>query len=93
MDTPDGTVWLSADELGTLIESDPGWQGQDVRLFSCETGATPIDGTDPYGQQLADRLGVPVEHQTSLAGPSKGLPRTIPPETGGRRVGYGRLTN
>ena len=63
---------LSPNELGDIIESDPAWQGQDVRLFACETGKTPADGGPPYGQQLADRLGVDVSAPDQLAWASEG---------------------
>jgi hypothetical protein len=60
--TVDGDrVSLSADELAREIESDPNWHGENIRLMSCNTGRAPADGSDAYGQQLADRLGTPVE--------------------------------
>ena len=54
---------ISADDLGTMLENDPNYHGEPVRLFSCETG----QGTDPYAQELADRLGVDVSAPDQLA--------------------------
>ena len=57
---PDG---LSADDLGTMLEHDPTWNGEPVRLFACETGQRD----DGFGQQVADRLGLDVTAPTELA--------------------------
>ncbi|MGH3830137.1 MAG: hypothetical protein ACRDRS_06725 [Pseudonocardiaceae bacterium] len=54
---------LSPDDLGSILEHDPNWNGQPVRLFACETGR----GDDGFGQLLADRLNVDVTAPTELA--------------------------
>ena len=54
---------ISAGDLGTMLENDPNYHREPVRLFSCETG----QGTDPYAQELADRLGVDVSAPDQLA--------------------------
>jgi hypothetical protein len=47
---------LTADDLATLIEADPNWHGEPIRLLACETG----QHADGFAQRLADRLGVTV---------------------------------
>ncbi|MFL6118748.1 hypothetical protein [Actinophytocola sp.] len=47
---------LTADDLATLIEADPHWHGEPIRLLACETGQS----ANGFAQQLADRLGVTV---------------------------------
>ncbi len=42
--------------LAGLIERNPGFTGQPIRLLSCETGCSP----NGFGQNLANKLGVPV---------------------------------
>jgi hypothetical protein len=45
-----------------LIQQEPGYQGQPIRLLSCETGACDAG----FAQHLANRLGVPVQAPTEL---------------------------
>ncbi|MFE3446706.1 hypothetical protein ACFXNW_27065, partial [Nocardia sp. NPDC059180] len=54
---------LTAAELAELVRADPNWNGEPIRLFSCETG----QGEDPFAQHLADELGVTVHAPTELA--------------------------
>ncbi|MEU9704353.1 hypothetical protein [Streptomyces sp. NPDC047981] len=55
---------ISAEELGAYLTSDQSdWDGEPVRLMSCETG----QGEEPFAQELADNLGVPVTAPTELA--------------------------
>lgn len=54
---------LDAAQLAELVRADPRWQGRQVRLFSCETGA----GDRPIAQELATWLQVGVTAPTSLA--------------------------
>ncbi|KOV87236.1 hypothetical protein [Nocardia sp. NRRL S-836] len=59
-----GTERLTADDLAAIIEADPNWQGQPIRLLSCNTG----HDDNGFAQQLADRLGVPVTAPSDYAG-------------------------
>ena len=59
-----GGEQLSVEQLAALIEGDPNWQGQPIRLFACRTGADP----DGFAQRLADRLQVPVTAPTGFVG-------------------------
>src|SRR5690606_5823368 len=56
----DGPVDISAADLADLIRSDPNWDGQPVRLLSCDTGLVPSDGSESVAQRLADDLKVSV---------------------------------
>ena len=56
---------LSADQLANVIRDNDDWDGQPVRLFSCYTGQDPPGAGEPYGQQLADTLGVEVKAPTT----------------------------
>jgi hypothetical protein len=63
----EGYTRVSASELATLIKSDPNWNSQPVRLFSCETGKTPAHGGVTQAQQVADQLRVPVQAPNQIA--------------------------
>jgi hypothetical protein len=52
---------LDAGQLADRITSTPSWQGQNVRLLSCSTGAL----CDGIASQLADQLGVDVMAPTT----------------------------
>jgi hypothetical protein len=52
---------ISADDLASMVENDPNYDGGPIRLMSCETGA------GDYAQQLADRLDTTVEAPDQLA--------------------------
>jgi hypothetical protein len=80
MDTSAGHVSMTGAELGELIASDPDWGGREVRLFSCETGRVPGDGSDPVAQGVADRLDQRVHAPTELA--------WAPPPGGPSDAGY-----
>src|SRR5690606_24170592 len=58
-----GDEELSPADLAALVRADPNWNGEPIRLFSCETG----QGEDPFAQYLADELGVTVHAPTELA--------------------------
>jgi hypothetical protein len=55
---------LTVEHLAALLEADPNWKGQPIRLLACETGS----GTNSFAQRLADRLGVPVIAPTGYVG-------------------------
>lgn len=48
---------MSARELANIIKRDPTYNGEKIRLLSCDTGATD----DGFAQDLANALGVEVE--------------------------------
>ncbi len=82
-DTPDGQRLLTAQEAADHIRSQPGFDGQPIRLLSCETGCDPTG----FAQQLSDLLDVPVHAPNQLlwAYPDGRLTvasRTIDPLTG-----------
>ncbi|MFJ3586323.1 hypothetical protein ACIPPS_29420 [Streptomyces sp. NPDC090127] len=55
---------VDAKELAAYLASDTSdWDGEPIRLMSCETG----QGEEPFAQELADNLGVPVTAPTELA--------------------------
>ncbi|MFG2771588.1 hypothetical protein [Streptomyces sp. NPDC048350] len=55
---------INAEELGAYLASDKSdWDGEPIRLMSCETG----QGEEPFAQELADNLGVPATAPTELA--------------------------
>lgn len=58
-----GDDTLTPDDLATLLEHDPNYDGGPIRLFSCSTGAED----DGFAQQFADRLGVDVTAPTMSA--------------------------
>jgi hypothetical protein len=49
--------FLDAEGLADVIRSDPDWNGETVRLFSCDTGKEPDDGSPVFAQDLANELG------------------------------------
>lgn len=51
-----GDRTLGARDVADIIRSDPNWNGRDVLLVSCETGAHP----EAFAARLSDELGVPV---------------------------------
>ncbi|GHH44131.1 WXG100-like domain-containing protein [Lentzea cavernae] len=59
-----GTERLTADDLAALIEADPNWHGEPIRLIACNTGHED----NGFAQQLATRLGVPVTAPSDYAG-------------------------
>jgi hypothetical protein len=59
-----GADRLTVDDLAALIEADPNWHGEPVRLLACETG----QNAGGFAQQLADRLGVTVHAPTEMVG-------------------------
>lgn len=59
-----GTERLTADDLAALIEADPNWHGEPIRLISCNAGHED----NGFAQQLATRLGVPVTAPSDYAG-------------------------
>jgi hypothetical protein len=77
-----GTDRLTADDLAALIEADPNWNGEPIRLLACETGLLP----NGFAQQLADRLGVWVYAPSEMVGiGSDGKPYV--PRTGVNKAG------
>ena len=59
-DAAKNDVVLSPSQMADLIRSDPNWNGEPVRLVSCNTGALPGNGDDCFAQHLADELGTDV---------------------------------
>jgi hypothetical protein len=62
-----GSDRLTADDLAALIEADPNWHGEPIRLLACETGQS----ANGFAQQLADRLGVTVHAPSDAVGVDK----------------------
>ena len=61
--TAKGPVTVDQRVAGRLIESSPGYStGQPVRLLSCDTGACDAG----FAQNLANKMGVPVQAPTEL---------------------------
>jgi hypothetical protein len=58
-----GDDTLTPDDLATLLEHDPNYDGGPIRLFSCTTGAED----DGFAQQFADRMEVDVTAPTMAA--------------------------
>jgi Tuberculosis necrotizing toxin len=58
-----GDRTLSARDVADIVRSDPNWNGRDLLLVSCETGAH----SDAFAAQLAHELGVPVIAPDHLA--------------------------
>ncbi|MCK9897129.1 hypothetical protein [Frankia sp. AgB32] len=58
-----GEERLDAQDLSALIRADERWNGQPVKLLSCETG----QGETPIAQEVADELRVDVLAPTELA--------------------------
>ena len=60
--TPNGTVMADQRVVSRLIENNPGYSGQAIRLLSCDTGACDAG----FAQNLANKMGVPVKAPTNL---------------------------
>ncbi|WP_445571470.1 VENN motif pre-toxin domain-containing protein [Pseudomonas sp. E102] len=60
--TPNGTVMADQRVVSRLIENNPNYTGQPIRLLSCDTGACDTG----FAQNLANKMGVPVKAPTSL---------------------------
>jgi hypothetical protein len=59
-----GPYLLTVDHVAALLEMDPHWHGEAIRLLACESGR----GADSFAQRLADRLGVRVQAPTAYYG-------------------------
>ncbi|WP_261568733.1 hypothetical protein [Frankia gtarii] len=55
-----GDKRVDAGEFASLVQTDPDWRRQPIRLLSCSTGA----GDHPVAQDVAEELGVRVEAPT-----------------------------
>ena len=60
--TSNGTVLVDQRVAAKLIENSPGYNGQPIRLLSCDTGACDAG----FAQNLANKMGVSVEAPTNL---------------------------
>ncbi|MDK1398377.1 hypothetical protein QN071_23140 [Pseudomonas protegens] len=60
--TPNGIVMADQRVVSKLIESNPGYSGQPIRLLSCDTGACDTG----FAQNLANKMGVAVKAPTNL---------------------------
>jgi len=60
--TKNGEVWIDQRTAAKLIQRNPDYNGQSVRLLSCETGACDTG----FAQNLANKLGVKVEAPTEI---------------------------
>lgn len=60
--TPNGSVVVDQRVAAKLIENSPGYNGQPIRLLSCDTGACDTG----FAQNLANKMGVPVQAPTNL---------------------------
>jgi hypothetical protein len=59
--TPSDISGMNASEVADSVRGSAGFNGQDVRLLSCETGSPE----ESFAQDLADNLGVNVQAPTS----------------------------
>jgi len=64
------TKSLNASEFAAVVKASTAWNGQPIRLFSCNTG----EGQNSFGQQLADALGVRVTAPNKPAWGGSGRP-------------------
>lgn len=62
IETPNGPVLVDHRTAAKLIEQQPGYNGQNIRLFSCSTGACDTG----FAQNLANKLNVEVQAPTDL---------------------------
>ncbi|WP_267269552.1 DUF637 domain-containing protein [Pseudomonas protegens] len=60
--TPNGTVMADQRVVSKLIENNPNYNGQPIRLLSCDTGACDAG----FAQNLANKMGVAVKAPTNL---------------------------
>ena len=89
-DLPGQKDRLFPNELARMIKSDPWWLNRPVKLGGCHNGAAWEDGHagvphwQPYGQELANYLGVPVTASDEFTrwDPLGGLVGTSPGEWG-----------
>ncbi len=62
IETPNGPVLVDHRTAARMIEQQPGYNGQNVRLLSCSTGACETG----FAQNLANKLNVEVQAPTDL---------------------------
>ncbi len=62
IETPNGPELVDHRTASRLIEQQPGYNGQNIRLFSCSTGACDTG----FAQNLANKLNVEVQAPTDL---------------------------
>ncbi|MCQ2995030.1 hypothetical protein QCD79_12775 [Pseudomonas quasicaspiana] len=60
--TPGGTIMADQRVVSRLIENNPAYSGQPIRLLSCDTGACDAG----FAQSLANKMGVSVKAPTNL---------------------------
>ncbi|WP_248842656.1 DUF637 domain-containing protein, partial [Pseudomonas syringae group genomosp. 3] len=60
--TPGGTIMADQRVVSRLIENNPAYSGQPIRLLSCDTGACDAE----FAQSLANKMGVSVKAPTNL---------------------------
>jgi hypothetical protein len=62
IETPNGPALVDHRAAARLIKQQPGYNGQNIRLFSCSTGACNTG----FAQNLANKLNVEVQAPTDL---------------------------
>jgi len=62
IETPNGSVLVDHRTSARLIQQQPGYTGQNIRLLSCNTGACDTG----FAQNLANKLNVEVQAPTDL---------------------------
>ena len=62
IETPNGPVLVDHRTAAKLIEQQPGYNGQNIRLLSCSTGACDTG----FAQNLSNKLNVEVQAPTDL---------------------------
>lgn len=57
-----------SNHIADAVTGNPNYRGEPVRLVSCHSGATAVNGETSAAQAVANRLGVPVQAPTNAVG-------------------------